>query len=158
VHPASGPKGPALLLPGNLRLLAPSTARIPPPHARPLCTFLPCIAPTWQCLQWQRLWFRLVGLSAPLATAPEGVFVGPNSQCLSVHKPKGRACFHVSLPEGMVLCHHVKRLLTVPGYTGRCQWQWPRSLGLPGRAVPCIKLLSLPPPCEPLAGWRISAV
>jgi len=32
-------------------------------------------------------------------------------------------------------------------YTDRCQWEWPLSLGLPGRAVPCIKLLPLPPSC-----------
>ena len=34
------------------------------------------------------------------------------------------------------------------GLAGHCQWEWWRSLRPPaGRAMPCIKLLPLPPPC-----------
>ena len=118
--------------------------------ARPYALHFPPLHCIHMDTLWrQRVWVRLGGLSALLTTAPKGVLVGPNSHCLSLHC----ACFHVSLPAGMMLCQHGKRLLTVSSYTGRCQWEWSRSLRTPGRTMAYIKLLSLSPPCG--SHWHI---
>jgi len=48
--------------------------------------------------------------------------------------------------------------LRLSGLAGRCPWEWWRSLRPPaGRAMPCIKLLPLPPPCGshwPVGGFQ----
>jgi len=48
--------------------------------------------------------------------------------------------------------------LRLSGLSGRCQWEWWRSLRLPtGRAMPYIKMLPLPPPCGshgPVGGFQ----